>query len=151
MTKASTKIIDGVIDGLEDLIIKVKTLINRLNTSELENKPAPDKWSRKEILGHMCDSAFNNMQRFIRVQYESKPYIVYDQDFWVKSMNYQAKPVNEILNLWISLHQQLIHVLKNFPHDKLLATVMTNEEVTAEFVITDYLDHQLHHFRQLQG
>lgn len=31
-------------------------------------KPAPGKWSKKEILGHLIDSAANNHQRFVRLQ-----------------------------------------------------------------------------------
>ena len=36
-------------------------------------KPAPDKWSKKEILGHLVDSAANNHQRFVRLQLEHAP------------------------------------------------------------------------------
>ena len=29
-------------------------------------KPNPSKWSKKEILGHLIDSACNNQQKFVR-------------------------------------------------------------------------------------
>src|ERR1700753_2074239 len=47
-------------------------------------KPHPHKWSKKEILGHLVDSAQNNIRRFIVAQYEDTPVIGYDQDAWVR-------------------------------------------------------------------
>ncbi len=42
----------------------------------------PNKWSKKEIIGHLINSATNNHQRFVRCQFETIPKIVYDQNKW---------------------------------------------------------------------
>ena len=55
-------------------------------------KISPEKWSKKEILGHLCDSALSNIRRFVVTQYKENENIVYDQDFWVKAQNYQNIP-----------------------------------------------------------
>ena len=73
-----------IIQELRHLVDEFSQKINALPDSELYAKPIPTKWSKIEILGHLVDSAQNNLRRFICGQYESiPPLIVYDQDFWV--------------------------------------------------------------------
>lgn len=141
--------IQNVIDQLEKLLKEVPEKFWQFTTTEIDHRPAPGKWSKKEILGHLCDSCLNNIQRIIRVQYEDKPFIIYDQDEWVKNQDYQNRTFEEVLGLWNALHLQFIHALKSFPEDKLESMLDWGSEVTAKFVITDYLDHQLHHFKQI--
>jgi hypothetical protein len=139
------------IEGLESLIDEMGNLFHRFSEEDISYKPTPSKWSKNEILGHLCDSAFNNIQRLVRVQYEANPAIVYNQDEWVKCNNYQARSSEDVLELWISLHKQFIHLLKSFPEDLLDSRIITGEAVSARFMITDYLRHQRHHFRQIKA
>jgi hypothetical protein len=55
------------ISGLDILINDMISAIGCYSEEELSRKPSPNKWSKKEILGHLCDSANNNIQRLIRV------------------------------------------------------------------------------------
>ena len=143
------KEVNQVIQRLSALIEEVPLKFQHLSIEEIDLKPAPQKWSKKEILGHLCDSCFHNLQRIIRVQYENKPFIIYNQDEWVKNQNYQNRAIEEVLDLWISLHKQFIHALKNFPESHLNSILDWGSEVTAQFVITDYLDDQNHHLKQI--
>ena len=138
-----------IIVGLQNLIEETPVKFQQFSKEEINYKASPEKWSKKEILGHLCDSCFNNLQRIIRVQYEDKPFIIYNQDEWVKSQNYQGREFSEVLELWISLHNQFIHALKNFPEIHLNSLLDWGEKVTAKFAITDYLDHQNHHLKQI--
>ena len=141
--------VQKVIDGLRHLLREVPEKLTQFSEQEVNSKPTPEKWSKKEILGHLCDSCFNNIQRIVRVQYEDRPFIIYDQDEWVKIQNYQNRDIYEVLDLWKNLHKQFIQVLKNFPEKHLDAKLDWGSEVTARFVITDYLDHQHHHLKQI--
>lgn len=143
--------VQDVIEGLEQLMVEVPTIFLHFSQEEIDFKPSPEKWSKKEILGHLCDSCFNHLQRIIRVQYEDKPFMIYNQEEWVKHQDYQNRNIEEILDLWISLHRQFVHALKNFPENHYKSMLDCGEEVTALFVITDYLDHQHHHLRQIFG
>jgi hypothetical protein len=69
----------------------------------------PEKWSKKEIIGHLCDSAFTNIRRFVVTQYKENENIVYDQNAWVKAQNYQNVPTSELINLWKALNYQIVH------------------------------------------
>jgi hypothetical protein len=140
---------ENVIEGLQKIMDKIPSKILEYSKEEINHKPVPEKWSKKEILGHLCDSAFNNLQRLVRVQYEEKPWIVYNQDEWVKNQNYQRMEIKQVIDLWLTLHKQLIQVIRNFPEKHLESVLDVGEEVTAKFIITDYLDHQNHHIKQI--
>jgi len=139
------------IESLNKMLVEVPEKFRQLPLKEIDFKPGTEKWSKKEILGHLCDSCFNNLQRIIRVQYEDKPFIIYNQDEWVKNQGYQERPFEEVLGLWVTLHRQFVNALRNFPESRLSSLLDWGEEVTAKFVITDYVDHHNHHLRQIFG
>jgi len=138
---------------LENIVIDSADELEALPSVQVEFKPSPVKWSKKEILGHLVDSATNNLHRFVRGQYGEVPHIVYDQDEWVKIQNYQEMPFGEIINLWQIVNKQIAHILKNIPEDKLNNQVNTgkgNEELhSLGYLADDYLVHLNHHLEQI--
>jgi hypothetical protein len=119
-----------------------------------EHKPSPEKWSNKEIIGHLCDSAQINLQRFVRCTYEENFKLVYAQDEWVVAQHYQDMYVADLLQLWRLLNLQISRVLENYPPDRLQAKCDTNKKEvvprTAEWLAQDYLDHLQHHLKQIR-
>lgn len=113
-------------------------------------KLGENKWSKKEILGHLCDSAFTNIRRLIVTQYEENQKIVYEQDFWVKAQNYQNISTQHIIDLWKALNIQLFHIIENLPKAQLKNTCFTSNFVTLEFLIEDYINHLLHHLDEIK-
>jgi len=68
---------------LETILSTYEPLLLKLDEQIASHKPSPSKWSKKELIGHLIDSAHNNLRRFIVAQYEEKPLIKYAQDYWV--------------------------------------------------------------------
>jgi len=58
---------------LEALVNEYTPLMQAISEKDLAAKPAPNKWSKKEIIGHLIDSALTNSRRFIVAQYEENP------------------------------------------------------------------------------
>ena len=125
-----------------------KTLI------DWERKPAPGKWSNKEIIGHLCDSAQINLQRFIRCTYEENFKLIYEQEEWVIAQHYQEMDLAALLQLWRLLNLQISRVLDDYPADRWPARCDNSKnEVqlhTVEFLAQDYLDHLQHHIQQIR-
>lgn len=115
-------------------------------------KPSENKWSKKEILGHLCDSALNNIRRFVITQYKIEN-IVYDQNFWVKAQNYQSTETQDIINLWKILNLHIINVVENIPDSSLEKICdMTKNETeffSLKFIIDDYIQHMNHHLSKI--
>ena len=138
---------------LEKTVKEASTRLQLLDETSLDSKPSSGKWSKKEILGHLIDSANNNLNRFIRGQYENEPHIVYDQDQWVALQNYQSMPFAEVLQLWKSSNNQVINVLKNIPpqnFDRQCDTGKGEKELhSLSWLANDYLAHMHHHLKQI--
>lgn len=125
--------------------------IRQLSEADFTSKPAPGKWSKKEILGHLIDSAANNHQRFIRGQYLEDPHLFYDQDEWVRLQDYQTEKTEELINFWIIYNRHLVYVISKIPEQNLSRTCKGRDgkSHTLNFLIDDYLTHLEHHLAQI--
>lgn len=121
--------------------------------SELSERPAPGKWSKKEILGHLCDSAINNQARFIRAQIEELPFTVvgYKQNEWVRLQDYQNASGEEIVQLWVSLNKAIIRVVAVMSGDKYGNECRTvdGHTFTLSWLVEDYVEHLEHHLGRI--
>src|SRR5579871_4135625 len=96
------------ISELSEIIRNFEVKISSIPEAEFSSKPQPTKLSKKEVLGHLIDSAQNNLRRFVCGQYETTaPKIVYQQDHWVNANNYQHTNSKEIIQLWALLNKRI--------------------------------------------
>lgn len=130
---------------LEAIINEMLPMLEKIREDEFRFKPSPAKWSKKEILGHLIDSAQNNIRRFITAQYEEKPFIVYDQERWVRINGYQQWEDRDIIQLWALLNKQLVSILRNTDPAFYQRPCQTQEEHSLEWLAGDYVKHLLHH------
>jgi len=98
---------------LEAIVDQHSAALHAIVKDKLTYKPSPAKWSKQEIIGHMIDSAQNNIRRFIVAQYEDSPKIGYKQDDWVAISNYQHYDSIDLIHLWQLINKHLAMVLKN--------------------------------------
>jgi hypothetical protein len=125
--------------------------LRQLTEVELNARPQPDKWSKKEILGHLLDSAANNHHRFVRAQLEDTPTIFYDQDQWVRVQAYRHEDVTLLISFWEMYNRHLAHLINTIPSENLEKECRLKDgtRVTLAFLVTDYVQHLEHHLRQL--
>jgi hypothetical protein len=130
---------------LEDLL----PILQHADVAVYEKRPAPGKWSPKEIIGHLIDSAQTNIRRFIVARYEPEPTIVYQQDFWVTAAAYQERPLQELVQLWVLLNKQLVAIWNNIPEKDWQLRCVTGEPHTLAWLAEDYNRHLQHHLNAL--
>ena len=142
---------DNAIKRLEYLSEIIPTLLNEIAEPAFSLKPAANKWSGKEIIGHLIDSATNNHQRFVRAQFEETPTIIYDQDKWNQCNFYQQIEGQQIIAFWTIYNRQLIELIRHLPEDCLQKECVAGDKKahTLEFLINDYVEHMEHHLRQV--
>src|SRR6185436_5625730 len=115
--------------------------------------PGNGKWSKKQELGHLIDSAHTNLRRFVTGQYEDQPGIVYNQDFWVSCLHYHEQPVEDIIELWKLMNKQIAVVFASISKSDSQRLVNTGkgkaELHTIEWLAADYLVHLRHHLHHI--
>ena len=119
---------------------------------ETGKKPSPDKWSKKEILGHLIDSAANNHQRFVRMQVENNLQLPnYDSDKWVAVQHYNTCSWNELVRLWEAYNLHILHIFWNINPATLVntATIGGGDSITLQFIAEDYVSHLKHHLEEI--
>jgi hypothetical protein len=142
-----------IIKQLDAIIKDYSAKFLNITEQEFSLKPAPEKWSKKEIIGHLIDSAQNNIRRFVTVQYETNPHVLYQQDIWVAAQDYQYYHTKELILLWQLLNKHIGIILKKMPADKYQQWCNTGKQKeelhTVEFLAQDYIAHLLHHLKQI--
>jgi hypothetical protein len=136
----------------ESLLAGALPRLLSISDHESSDRPVPDKWSKKEVLGHLIDSASNNHQRFVRAQLSSEIRLPgYEQEAWVRTQAYQFESWDYLVQLWKFYNLHLLHVAAAIPESRLnsLCFIGENEPVTLEFLFTDYLQHLRHHLEQI--
>lgn len=138
------------IEHLEKIIRIYSRRLEALTDESYDWRSAPEKWSKKEILGHLVDSAQNNIRRFIVAQYEDTPTILYAQDEWVTRSGYRHYPVRSLVMLWSLLNNHIVKILSNMsPESAQRKCAMGGTPQPLEWVAADYCNHLLHHLHQI--
>jgi hypothetical protein len=125
-------------------------------------RPAPGKWSPREIIGHLIDSASNNHQRFVRGQLQDDlVFPGYAQDDWVRIGRYADAPWADLVTLWRTFNLQLARVMEGTAEDIRLrprarhsfdeigVSLAPNEAARLDLVMSDYVLHLQHHLSQI--
>lgn len=121
-----------------------------ITQEDWEVKPAPNKWCKKEILGHLIDSSLNNIHRFVRIKHGDETNIWYQQDAWVEANDYQHQDLESLKNLWRAVNLQIARVWAKTWETDLEKTIPVKDETpTFKFLMEDYIDHMNHHLRQI--
>ena len=147
--------VGDAMNALNEHVNHFRLRLQVYSKEDLLRRTAPGKWSKQEILGHLIDSALNNLKRFTDIQHAPHPYIIqsYRQDELVIANNYQNLPLDSLLDLWEALNRQIINVVRNIPADKLDYPVNpqydNNEMRDLGWIICDYVAHLEHHLDQI--
>jgi len=137
------------IENLQSIVTDYGEKLRSISPGEWSHRPAPAKWSKKETLGHLVDSAMSNIRRFVIAQYERNPHILYAQDDWVRLSGYQDYDVADLLALWSLLNRHICVILSHVPPGDEKRTARTDGEHTIEWLAEDYNRHLLHHLHQV--
>jgi hypothetical protein len=140
------------IDNLRALLHELPRELEAISESAASQRRADGGWSRKEILGHLIDSATVNHQRFVRAQLETGFSFLYEQNAWIDLQRYRDRPWSELVQLWTALNRHLLYAIEFLPEEKLqnLCGGGDDEPWTLAYRIPDYLHHMRHHIEQIR-
>lgn len=114
----------------------------------------PGQWSKKQILGHLIDSASNNHQRFVRALIAPRmEFPEYQQESWVAAQSYATEAWPDLVNLWLLFNRHLLHIIQAVPEPKLSVpcVIGSKEPMPLSALIDWYVDHLEHHLESIMG
>lgn len=141
---------------LQHLLENTKSKINTFSENDLTYKSSPDSWSKKEILGHLVDSALHNLRRFVAAHYMEMPFAItaYEQDALVAANHYQELPIAHIVRMWCAINQHIIEVVNRLTPAQLADEVINPDEfkfLSIAQLYEEYVEHLELHVKKIVG
>jgi hypothetical protein len=137
---------------LEQILADALQRLKQISEAQSEERSASGKWSRKEILGHLIDSASNNHQRFVRTQLSKEvSFPGYAQTQWVETQGYQSESWENLIQLWAGFNRHILHLISHISEDRAdnHCVVGAGPPMTLRFLVEDYIRHLEHHLAQI--
>jgi hypothetical protein len=139
-------------ETLRRLVEVAEPRLRDISEQESTKPILPGGWSRKQVIGHLIDSASNNHQRFVRAA--RQPWLEfpgYDQVGSVRVQAVQDADWPLLIALWTAYNRYLAHVIAHLPPSKTetACRIGSGENVSLRFLATDYVSHLVHHFSQI--
>ena len=141
-----------IAQNLRNIIKQIVPQLKAISNDDASIKPRPEKWSKKEIIGHLIDSASNNQQKFVRtMQQPHLDFVGYQQDFWVASQKYNQVDWLVVVGLWSFYNYHIAHIIESVDPSVLYNTISIagSQPFTLRFIMTDYAEHLKHHLKQI--
>lgn len=137
---------------LQKVLATAPASLSAITDAEASLPLTAGKWSRKQILGHLIDSAANNHHRFVRAQIEKSLEMPgYAQNEWVATNACHHRNWNDLVTFWTSYNQHILHLILTAPAEYLTipCKVAGDESGSLEFLMIDYVAHLEHHLHQI--
>jgi hypothetical protein len=143
-----------VASELGETIRQALPMLHQVGNTEASLRAAPEKWSKKEILAHLIDSASNNHQRFVRAASEGRlDFPGYDQDKHIAVQKPSTMSWELLIEFWSNYNWYLAHLLNQLPASSsdIQCSIGGQPPVTLLWLATDYVSHLKHHLNQIVG
>ena len=138
---------------LVGLVDSTEASLRKISEADSGVPIRPGEWSRKQVLGHLIDSASNNHQRFVRAALQgSLEFPGYDQEGCVRIQAVQEMSWPGLIALWASYNRYLAHIVAHLPESALRTEcrIGSGQPATLQFLAEDYVVHLVHHLKQMR-
>ena len=143
----------SIANDLRQTVDAAKSKLSALDAKTVTHRPAADRWTIAEVIGHLIDSAANNHQRFVRGQFvEELVFPKYEQNEWVAAQHYSDCDWPALVELWHRYNHHLAHVIEHVKPETLgrRCIIGPYAPVTLGFLIEDYVVHLKHHLGKIE-
>lgn len=122
-------------------------LLSGRNEADGNYRYAPEKWSAKEVLGHVCDTERIFAYRALRISRgDQTPIEGFEQDDYVKNGPFARMPLEEIVEDYIAVRRATLTLFRNLDEAAWVRKGIANKnEVTVRALAYTIAGHELHH------
>src|ERR1019366_6692835 len=133
---------------LARVVDAAEILLRQVSKRRARRPVLPGGWSRKQLLGHLIDSASNHHQRFVRAALaDALEFPGYDTPASVRIQAVESADWPMLVDLWASYNRYLAHVIRHLPAAKLevVCRIGSNAPVSLRYLAEDYVGHLVQH------
>ncbi|HLN98036.1 MAG TPA: DinB family protein [Pyrinomonadaceae bacterium] len=156
---------DDFLNDFRQTIDDASAQLLQISADQSRTPRATGKWSPRQIIGHLIDSASNNHQRFVRAQFtDDLLFAGYEQEGWVRVQGYQNEEWPDLVQLWRLYNRHILHLVELVPEETRMKlrykhnlhqiasdSLSESDPVTLDWFMRDYLEHMKKHLRQILG
>ncbi|HLH06338.1 MAG TPA: DinB family protein [Terriglobales bacterium] len=144
---------EQLLEQLRQLVDRVPPALRSMSEEQAASGSGPDKWSAKQELGHLLDSAVVNHYRWVRVLFEDNPTLSgYDGPAWVSMHDYQQRGWSDLIETWVRLNEHMLMLAEGIPASGWeRSAIFDARPATLEFMLNDYVHHAAHHLAHVTG
>jgi hypothetical protein len=141
-----------ILATLESQRRQMLLLLSGRDESDGDFRYAPDKWSAKEVLGHVCDTERIFAYRALRIaRADRTPIEGFEQDDYVRNGPFAHRPLAELIEDYIAVRRATLTLLRNLDEPAWLRRGIANKnEVSVRAIAYTIAGHELHHRRILE-
>lgn len=143
-----SRVADGdVLDLLERQGREAAALLRALPEERGVFRYAPDKWSVKEVVGHVADSERIFAYRALRIgRADRTPMPGFEQDDYVRAAGFDARPLRELTDELAAVRGATIALFRGLEGEALARRGTANgQEVTPRALLYIIVGHERHH------
>ncbi len=142
----------NIVTVLSEQLDETLALLRAIPESEGGFRYAPDKWSIKELVGHVIDTERLFAYRALRfARNDETPLAGYDQDEYIRNASFDDYPLGELVAELKSVRESTVFLFKHLDQAAWLRRGLANEsEVSVRALAYIIAGHELHHRRILR-
>lgn len=127
-------------------------LVNNLSDDQASQPPAPDKWSVKQVLGHLCDTERIMSYRVLRFSRGDETELEgFEQDDYVAAANSNGRSTTELLAELKSVRVATLSLLESLTHEDSIRTGIANgKSISVRALAYVIAGHAQHHLELLR-
>jgi hypothetical protein len=143
---------DDILNTLDQQRRETMLLLSCRDEEDGNFRYAPDKWSAKEVLGHVCDTERVFAYRALRIsRADPTPLEGFEQDDYVRNGPFANSPLSDLVEDFIAVRRATLSLLRDLDEAAWMRRGIANKnEVSVRALAYTIAGHELHHRRILE-
>lgn len=133
-------------------IEELTQLLAKTDDAAASLRPAPEEWSIKEVMGHICDSERIFAYRALRfARADSNALAGFEQDDYVKATNFNQRSLADLLEEFSLQRRSNILCFQGLTEEESLRRgIASNNPISVRALIYILAGHVMHHIESLR-
>ena len=143
---------DDILDSLNTQLKQTATLFSGRSERDGNFRYAPDKWTVKEVLGHVADAERIFAYRALRfARGDQTPLAGFEQDDYIRGARFKERNLADIVQEYANVRQASLALFRSLAEEAWLRRGVANDNPVTVLALAYLIaGHELHHRKILE-